>query len=136
MFHTVQYNTSTIRSNTVRCARDLRGDETVFTYIQRMNDFSCYTSRLFLQQLNDWRKQGLIVRDCNVREVRLNGRTFWMFTVQWPANHENEETMTLCPLAVANGLLVHGISYFTSDRNLLEIIRRTIGISDTGPKRF
>lgn len=130
------FDTSRIRSNTVRCARDLRGDETVFTYIQRMNDFSCYTSRLFLHQLNAWREQGLIIRDSNVREMQLNGRTFWMFTVQWPINHPNEGSMTLCPLAIANGLMVHGVSYFTSDRNLLEIIRRTIGISGTGPKRF
>jgi hypothetical protein len=93
------------------------------TYINRMKAFSAYDKSMFLQQVRQWKAQRCVVEEYNIKEVEVGDKRVFLFIVQDPANMES---MPICPLALACGVMVSGYSYITHDRKLAEYVMKTL----------
>jgi hypothetical protein len=106
-------------------ARQMKGDDVVFTIIHKTGTFSVYNKKEFLPQINDWRDKKCNLLACNIKPVTINNQEYWMFTIQPP--NMTADNSSLCPLAMAYGTLVNGFSYITKDKGLTELVHRVLG---------
>jgi hypothetical protein len=80
-----------------------------------MGVFTCFNKGEWADQVRHWRTLGnVVLRPYNIHKVQL-GRygDFWLFTIQiYDKDGELEDT-GLCPVAMALGYMVTGLSYYT-----------------------
>jgi hypothetical protein len=103
----------------------------VFTLIHRTGSMSCFNMNEFLPQIKIWKDTGIVSRYSNIRKITINNTECYMFIVQ--KGLDDDET-SISPLASAYGLMVNGIAYITTDKNILKIVQTYIGVDTLNGK--
>ena len=75
-------------------------------------------------QVKIWRTQGVVSHPYNIKPYEHNGKTYWMFVAQPP---DLEKNSSMCPLAMACGILVNGFTYITPSKAVAEWVSKQLG---------
>jgi len=90
-----------------------------YTAHHRTGLFCVYSKDEFEPQIRIWKKLGVKILMCNIREIEIDGKPACMFTAQ----PEDDRLMPFaCPLAIAHGVLVSGYTYICrTKRDAVEV---------------
>ena len=97
--------------------------DVVFTHIK--GKVNIYNAKEFYPQLAVFKNNKYVSRYSNIRKITINDEECYLFIVQ---DEDTDNDPPICSLAAAHGLMVSGIGYITTDKNLLRVIQRSIGI--------
>jgi hypothetical protein len=103
--------------------------DVVFCLIQ--NKVNIYNNYEFFNQLKVFKGAGYVSRYSNIRKITINNEQCYLFIIQ---ESENQDEPCPSPLAIAYGLMVDGLAYITTDKNILSIVQRVIGIDTMNGK--
>jgi hypothetical protein len=80
-----------------------------------------------LIQLKHWKQNNIEVRKSNVRQYDVGGKSVYLFVVQ-PVNKELLAECNICPFSASLGLMVAGVGYVCTSRDVLNLVIRYIGV--------
>jgi hypothetical protein len=107
------YHTKDTFDESKLCARQMEPTDVCYTLIRHMGFFNVYNKREFLTQLKEFKAKSVVLRDCNVFETPINGKTHYLAVFQ-PADLSDAP---MCPLALAHNVMVSGFSYIFQNKS-------------------
>jgi len=119
------YNTKDTQDEVKQILGQMEPTDVAFTLIRRIGGFSVFNKSEFIPQVSQWAKMGAKLLDGNVFEKVIEGKTFYLFVIQ-PKTETELESMGLCPLALAYGIMVSGYTYVTPSKAVVEIVKRAL----------
>ena len=119
------YHTKETKDEMEYIFKQRESTDIVFTLIHRTGQMSFFNQNEFLPQIKLWKNMGVISRYSNIRKISINNTECYMFVVQ---NGVDDDETSISPLASAYGLMVNGIAYIATDKNILKIVQTYIGI--------
>ena len=120
------YKTEDTYNEALVCVRQLTENKTdkVFTLMRAIGRFNVYDTNEFMNQVKDWKKKGVKILKCNIKDIQCGAYgEACLFTVTPPG----EDDCAFCPLALAFNTMVSGYSYITKDKALAELAWRYLG---------
>jgi hypothetical protein len=122
-------HTKDTRSKMEFTFRNKESSDSVFCLIK--NQVNIYNNMEFYQQLKVYKNAGFVSRYSNIRKITINNEECYLFIIQ---EKEDSDEYNPCTLSIAYGLMVDGVGYITTDKNLLSVVQRSIGIDTKNGK--
>jgi len=128
IFQTKDVRTDISKALTKRASTDI-----VLTYYHAKEQLAYLSIGELLMQLKHWKTHRMEVRKSNVRKVTLNQHTVYLFVVQPSDETLLSQMPSICPFSAALGLMVTGVGYLCTTREVLDLIVRYIGVEGAKP---
>ena len=106
--------------------------ENYITLIHDKNKFGFLTNNEMKQSIKKWKKNGIRCNTYNFKDYTINNRIWYSFVIQYC---DEKGTLTdtnpnLCPLSLAYGTMVSGLTYFSKTKLNRELIQKYLGSSN------
>jgi len=96
----------------------------VITLIRKTGSFCVYGSHEWSFVCDDWKEAGVVIYKCNIHPIKCGyAGDAWLMTITPP----KQKYLSLCPLAMAFGIMVDGFSYISKDRDLFDLAWAHLG---------
>lgn len=102
--------------------------DVAFTLHMRTGTFGVLNQKELDLQIKMWKQLGVKVMGENLKEHTIDGKKVWSFVAQPKSVYEDEAVLThLCPLSMALGVMVSGVTYLAKDRETTLNVWRALG---------
>ena len=91
------------------------------SYVHNAYGFMVYNNKEFEENLQLWKKNKIVVLDCNFHERELDGKKFYFFVAQ---HKDIEKSPSMCPVAMALGFMVSGYTYIIKDKETYDYVKK------------
>ena len=118
------YVTKETRDETILCHSQKGPQDLVYTIIKRLGQFSVYNLTELAPQIRSWRDLKCVIDDKNIFSITVGDKSAWLFVVQPP--NMDETNSSICPLALAHGVMVSGWSYIAWDKTAVDLCLRLL----------
>ena len=106
--------------------------ENYITLLHNKNKFGLLTNNEMKQSMKIWKRNGLRCNTYNFKDYSINNRTWYAFVIQICDEEGNitDANPNLCPLSLAYGTMVSGLTYFSKTKLNRELIQKYLGSSN------
>jgi hypothetical protein len=115
------YRTEETQDENEVCLRRMAPKDVCYSLNHALGRFGVMNKTELFAQMKAWKKMGAVLRDCNIVEREVAGKTVWAAVIQ-PSNEEDLENCNLCPLGSAMGILVTGYTYVFVKRDDVDFL--------------
>lgn len=127
------FQTKDVRTEIGKALNKRAYTDIALTYYHAKESLAYLSMGELLIQLKHWKMDGMEVKKSNVRKVTINQHIVYLFVVQQSDEAALARMPSICPFSAALGLMVTGVGYLCTTRQVLDLVVRYLGVEGATP---